>query len=312
MSTFCRLGVASCFRLFCAALSLIVTGVADADRPGDLSKEWLEAVRLEEEALTVQREEPQAAVRRYLEASRHFERAADELDGLPMALWRSARCAWLAGYAMADDDMEGRLNNFKRAEELATRGLERDPECAECMLWKFSAMGRRRTSVGVWKGIRQVAEMAALLDRAIALKPTHADSDWNSTLGNLYYASASFYRVVPEWFWLKWFLGARGDRARARVDIRAALALHPMRVDYQVELGSQLLCEGTTGAEKEAPLQAGREILERALLAEPQRRDDTRDLEAARIMLQEPARACGYTGDVWVEVSEADVRDAEF
>ena len=220
--------------LFCAAALFFVAGVIQAaagEPPTDLSAQWRAALQLEKEAVVVEREDPQAAVALYLAASGHLERIAQEPDAPPIALWRSARCAWLAGDALPLDDAEGRVKHFTRAEKLATRGLERDSQCAECMLWKFSSMGRLRTTVGVWQGIRQVPEMAALLDRAIALQPTYADNEWNSTLGNLYYTSAIFYRVLPDWFWLEWFLGVRGDKERALANIRTALELHPTRLD---------------------------------------------------------------------------------
>ena len=316
MNAFLRRGADGPARWLCAALfpvaAAAIPKTIGAEGSGELSSQWRAVLRLEAEAVALEREDPQAAVARYLEVSRRFERVANEPDGSPMALWRSARCAWLAADALPLDDTEGRVKNFTRAEELATRGLERDPECAECMLWKFSSMGRLRTTVGVWKGIRQAPQMAELLDSAIALQPTYSDNQWNSTLGNLYYSSAIFYRVLPDWFWLKWFLGVRGDKERALANIRAALALHPTRLDYEVELGSQLLCQGTSSRGNEERLQAGREILERALLAEPQTPDDTRDLEAARIMLRAPAKACGYTGDAWVEFSESEARDSGF
>ena len=313
MSAFRSYGAVRRARWLCAALFPLAAGAEaiGAPRSGALEAQWRSALQLEEEAVVIERDDPQAAAARYVAAARRFEGLAREGNGPPTALWRSARCAWLAGDALPRDAVEGRVRSFTRAKELAARGLERDPECAECMLWLFASMGRLRTTLGIWEGIGQVPEMAALLDRAIALQPTYSDNEWNSTLGNLYYSSAIFYRVLPDWFWLKWFLGVRGDKARALGNIRAALALHPTRLDYEIELGSQLLCWGTSSRGQETRLQAGREILERALLAEPQTRDETRHLEAARIMLREPAKACGYTGDAWVEISESEAREAE-
>jgi len=297
----------------CSVLIPAVSVLQASAAPGstEFSARWNRAVELEEQAVRIERKDPQAAANLYHAASLHFERVAGEPEAPPLALWRSARCAWLAADALPLDDTAGRVKGFTRAEELATLGLERDAECAECMLWKFSSMGRLRTTVGVWTGIRQVPEMAALLDRAIALHPTYADNEWNSTMGNLYYTSAIFYRVLPDWFWLKWFLGVRGDKERALADIRAAIALHPTRLDYELELGSQLLCQGASGWGKKDRLLAGRAVLERALLAQPQTRDDTRDIEAARIMLRTPAKSCGYTGDAWVEVSEFESLEGE-
>ena len=43
-----------------------------------------------------------------------------------------------------------------------------------------------------------------------------------------------------------WVLGVRGDKERALAHARTALALHPTRVDYRIEVGSQLLCLGSS------------------------------------------------------------------
>ena len=296
----------------CAVLlpAVALASAAAVEGAGDLDTQWREALQLETEAEALDYDEPEAAVVRYTAASQRFERVAGKADARPSALWRSARCAWLAGDSLPLEDAKGRVRSFTRAQDLALRGLERNPECAECMLWQFASMGRLRTTLGVWKGIRQVGDMAALLDRAIALQPTYADNEWNSTLGNLYYTSAIFYRVLPDWFWMKWFAGVRGDKDRALQDIHTALALHPTRFDYVIELGSQLLCQGASSWGKKDRLEAGREVLERALLAESKTRDDERDREAARIMLKTPAMACGYTGDTWVDLSEFEPQDS--
>ena len=170
------------------------------------------------------------------------------------------------------------------------------------MLWKFSNMGRIRTSSGgLTKRLREIRGMADLLDRGIALKPTYSDDESNSTLGNLYYSSAIFYRVLPDWFWLDWLLGVKGDKKRALSDIQSALEIHPERLDFRVELGSQLLCLGSR-KKNDKKLAEGRHVLGVASTFEPRTLDDERELEAAQIMLEHPAKACGYAGDTWVEV----------
>ena len=78
-----------------------------------------------------------------------------------------------------------------------------------------------------------VAPMAGLIDRGIALQPTSRDNEWNTTLGNLYYAASAFYRVAPDWPGVEWVIGTRGDKDRALDYIERAIAISPMRVDYQ-------------------------------------------------------------------------------
>jgi tetratricopeptide (TPR) repeat protein len=304
-----RLRVRLCVRLrgFSAVLALTASfaaanvGAADTDSTEAL---WSEAAVLEREAFGQEEADPAAAVANYRAAAGHFEQLAREGGGA-MAHWRGARCHWLVGELQPQAEVDIRAASFRRAEALATSGIEVDPECAECMLWKFAGMGRLRTTLGIWKGIREVPKMAKLLDRAIALQPSYADDASNSTLGNLYYSSAIFYRVLPDWFWLGWFLGVRGDKDRALADIHSALAIHPDRLDYRVELGSQLLCQGATRSRRKKQMEQRKEILENALLVVPESRDDRREQAAARVMLQSPEKSCGYTGDTWIQFDES-------
>jgi tetratricopeptide (TPR) repeat protein len=267
----------------------------------DLAGTWAEAESLERRARGLELERADQAVEAYLAAARLFETVLRERPDLVPACWRGARMFWMAGDTLPLDARQRRLEYFGRAEALARRGLDLDADCAECMLWLFSSMGRLRTTRGVWTGLRQLPEMAALLERGIALQPGSADDADNSTLGNLHYSSAIFYRILPDWFWLGWLLGVKGDKEKALGHIRAALALHPARLDYQVELGAQLLCLGTARDER-ARLASGAAALREALAREPRNQDETRELAAARIMLRAPDKSCGYSGDTWVEI----------
>jgi hypothetical protein len=148
--------------------------------------------------------------------------------------------------------------------------------------------------------------MAELLERGIALKPVHRDGPDNSTMGNLHYGSAIFYRVLPDWLWLRWLIGIRGDKERALDHARIALALHPMRLDYRVELGSQLVCLGASKSQRDR-LGEGLRLLRRLVEEAGEGLRDARQIRAAEIMLETPEKSCGYTGDSWVEIDAADV-----
>jgi len=288
-------------------LSFLATG-AFAESPDVQSREapspapWTVAREAERAAHDLADRDPVASVALYAEAARRY-RAARGPSRRGEPYWRAARCEWLAGEMLPPEDKEGRLAHFEAAEQLAQLGIEADPRCAECMLWKFSAIGRLRTTRGLMSGAQQASEMAELLDTAIELEPRHVDDEDNSTLGNLHYGSAIFYRVMPDWFWLEWILGVRGDKERALEHAKKALALHPRRIDFRVELGSQLLCMGTSRDDSQR-LEEGRRVMQQALQLEPNDERGRRELAAARIMVAEPAKSCGYTGDTWVEIDE--------
>ena len=134
------------------------------DRPR-LARLWIEARLLERDGFELEGEDPERAIQLYQGAAQLFEQVAHARPDLSAAYWRSARSYWMAGETLAIEAKERKGNYFERAEGLANRGIEVDPECAECMLWKFIAMGRLRTTRGLWIGVRQLPHMAELLDR---------------------------------------------------------------------------------------------------------------------------------------------------
>ena len=164
------------------------------------------------------------------------------------------------------------------------------------MLWKFIAMGRQATTVGIWSAARSAKEMSQLLETGIELQPTHRDEPGNSTLGNLYYSGAVFYRVVPDSWWVKLLIGVRGDLDHSLDYIRKAVALSQDRVDYRVELGAVLLCRGTQKHKPESVAE-GIEVLEAARKLKPYLSTDHLDLEHAGLLIASPDRACGYSRD---------------
>ena len=109
---------------------------------------WKKGVRVEREGRALELDDPRKAVEHYLEAARLFDEVARERPRLTQAYWRSARTFWAAGDALPLDAKDERIEYFEIAELRSTQGLEVDPDCAECMLWKFAAMGRLRTTRG--------------------------------------------------------------------------------------------------------------------------------------------------------------------
>jgi len=180
-----------------------------------------------------------------------------------------------------------------------------EPRCAECMFWLAAALGRITTTQGVIESARRAPVIAELLTRAIALRPTHRDGPDDTTLGNLYHFSAAFYRLVPEWVWLSWVLGVRGDKQRSVDFSRRAIAISPQRLDYQVELGAGLLCLGTDRGRGDL-VQEGVAVLRHSQTLAPFV-EARLDMTYAQALLEQPERACTYARDGWIEIDEGDV-----
>jgi len=278
---------------------------------GDLAQTWMEAVNLERTSWDLEVTDLDRSYDLATEAARRFEAVSEwlavattpDIEPYRHAYWRAARAHWLAAERRELAERGRRREHLSRAIEFADRGISVDPDCAACMLWKFNSMGRRQQIDGLFSGARNVRTMAQLLDRAIALQPTFREGERSSTLGNLHYVSAIFYRVLPDWFWLKWIIGVRGDKQRALEHARTAVALHESRVDYRIEVGSQLLCLGVTKNDPKRLVEA-HQVLAEASTMPPQNLHDEREIAAAHVMIAAPKKACSYAGAEWVDIDE--------
>jgi len=235
----------------------------------------------------------------FADSARLYEEVVGLAPDLAHVYWRIARNQSLAGARLPLADREGRLRAFGLAERWGARCAEVDPACAECLLYQFVGMSRAATTRGVLAAARSAAAMAALLDRALALRPTHADNDWNLELGNLYYAAGIFYRALPETALAEWTLGVRGDRRRSLEYLRRALATSPRRVDYHVELGAALLCLGAKTSDPQ-PTAEGISVLERVPDLPELQSTDPIDREHAGVLIGDPDAACGYGREDWI------------
>lgn len=238
---------------------------------------------------------------RLLESAAIYELIVGHVPEESYTYWRIARNYWRHGESLPLDEKDARLGYFELAETWAGRGISIDPECAACMLWKFVSMGRQATTRGLLSAVRDVREMDQLLTRGIALQPDHRDGAENSTLGNLYYAAAVFYRVVPDWWWLRLFVGVQGDKDRSLDYARRAVALSEKRVDYRVELGAVLLCVGTQRRDP-ARLSEGMAVLQTARSLDDYLSTDHLDKAHAVTLMASPAMACGYSRDGFIDV----------
>ena len=253
---------------------------------------WYEGLEAE------QREDLVAAAARY-------EHIAQALPQSAFIRWRIARNYWRYAERVPVDDKKQRLHYFELADEWAGQSLALDEKCGECVLWKLAAMGRIATTGNILKSMSLAPTIAEMIDRGIELRPQHTDNEKNSTLGNLYYAGSAFYRIVPDWFWVQWVIGVRGDRQRALGYIQKALEISSTRIDYQVEHGAVLLCIGDDESDP-VRIDEGRRVLRAAMREKLYfQSTDAVDIEHAQVLIDHPDRACGYSRDGWIDLSRA-------
>ena len=243
----------------------------------------------------------------FLESAREYEAVVIRAPEDSYTYWRISRNYWRHGEDLPVEASSERLVYFQLAGQWADRGLATNPDCAPCMLWKFVSLGRQATTRGLLSAVADAREMNRLLSRGIELQPSHRDNVGNSTLGNLYYAASVFYRIVPDWWWLRVFMGVRGDKAKSVRYARRAVEAAPVRVDYRIELGAALLCLGAV-ERAQASMKEGQEVLLAAIRLPDYLSTDTVDREHARVLLGAPEKACGYSRDGFIDVDALEER----
>jgi tetratricopeptide (TPR) repeat protein len=255
-----------------------------------LASLWVHGLRLEEELA-------------FVESSRVWEEVVQRVPQQSHTYWRIARNYLRQGQMMPEGQIEEQAKYYALTEEWSDRGLKVDARCGECYLYKFAGLGRRIFLGNIVAAARRASELAELLDRSIALQPQYRDNEWNSELGNLYYAAAAFYRVLPEWRWLKWVIGVRGDKQRALEYSRKANEISYGRVDYHLALGASLLCVGSDKKKKEL-VDEGLMLLNGVQNLPIRMETDERDRVIAQALAAQPERACGYTHHDWIDVDK--------
>ena len=66
-----------------------------------------------------------------------------------------------------------------------------------------------------------------------------------------------------------------------------------------------MIRHSATDERDEVRIAQGRAVLQRAMEIEDFQSTDTFDREHARIMIEEPKRACGYSRDSWIDLGRA-------
>jgi tetratricopeptide (TPR) repeat protein len=161
--------------------------------------------------------------------------------------WRLAR-AWLnLGDQAEDKGAKGDvlLSFFAKGEELAQKGIEADANNPLPYFWKSATAGRWGQVKGILNSLFKAKPMRDLLQKALVLKPDHADS---------YYVLGQLFEQVPGGI-------SFGDKdwavslGRKAVDLRAAQVRageeDEIYYDYYTELAKHLWKRNWSAAERQ-------------------------------------------------------------
>jgi tetratricopeptide (TPR) repeat protein len=226
----------------------------------------------------------------------------------PYIVWRLSRSYWVYAENLDINAKEERLKYFQIGLDWANKGIALNDKCAECYLFKFGNLGRISTTKGLMNSISAAKDLSETIQKAIDLKPQHQDTYFNDSLANAYYASGVFYRIIPDWFIIKWIAGVRGDKLKSLEHIKKAAEITPARIDYQVELGAIYLCLAEDkGMDEMRAL--GNQALEHALTMEQVMPTDPLDKNYAKGFLKDPSGACGFSRDGIVNLDKKQLDD---
>lgn len=247
----------------------------------------------------------------YAASIKILEQLQPQFPDAPYIMWRLARGYWVLAENLDINDKENRLKNFQIGLDWANKGIATNDKCAECYLFKFGNLGRISTTKGLMNSISAAKELSETIATAIALNPQHQDTYYNASLANAYYASGVFYRIIPDWFIIKWIAGVRGDKMLSLKHIKKAVEITPARVDYQVELGAIYLCLAEDkGMEEMRDL--GNAALKHAIAMKQVMPTDPLDKKYAAGFLKDPSGACGFSRDgiVKLDKKQLDKKDS--
>ncbi|MBW2290892.1 MAG: hypothetical protein JRG94_01120 [Deltaproteobacteria bacterium] len=230
-----------------------------------------------------------------------YQIIADRLGTSAYPYWRMARNYWHQHLNVPKTDKDQRIFYLELSDQMADRGLALDDQCTECMLWKYAALGRLPTIKGLLSAAGDAKTLANLLEQGIELSAKKGEDSSNTTLAEFYYASATFYRMVPDWFWLRWVVGVQGNKERAIDDARKAVSLAETHLEYQVELGATLLCFGEAKTKPERT-EEGLELLRRVEAYPLTPESDAMDQVFAQMLLESPGKACKFSRIGFIDV----------
>lgn len=252
---------------------------------------------------------------KYVESNRVLEEIIRLYPDKAEPYWRQARNNYDILEDIPREQKPGKdvlIEKYREVERLGSRCEELAPQDGNCYLWHSIGMGRRGTTQGVLNSLGEIDDMEGLLLKAIDLKPPYrAENGVANAMGDAYNAIGQFYRVVPDWRFLQWVFGAKGDIDKSVEYQRKAVEREPDRIEYIKEFGVSLVCRGRkTGSH--ADVEEGKKQLERIAGLPSIKPSDMIDKQHAKDLIADPDLACGYSRDAQQEVSrEAYDREQE-
>ncbi len=262
----------------------------------ELNKEW--KANKEQYADKVM---PEPVLKRQLEIIESIS-AKESLwqDGL----WMIADIAFqLGGSFSSEKDLPYARSIFVRGERAAEKCLQKQVDHPICELYLGAMTGKIASIDGIFTSLKKAKRVEKLWTDVTQSKYNYRFGEASSLQGNARYALGIFYRLIPDFFLMRWLFGVSGDIKKSVRYHREALALDPPNPCSKVMLAVSLLCAAKgdvkepEGQEGLKHLREARLLTAKSMVAKACQNDTTR-------LEQSPAQACGYETARQQETSE--------
>ncbi len=217
--------------------------------------------------------------------------------------WRKARNVYIRYEDLPREkkpDKDTLVKAYDEVIALSQKCMEKDPDDGNCYMWYCVGLGRKGTTEGTFASAMVAPDLEKNMLKGIELAPQYKSASGTAnTLGDLYQMAGQFYRIVPEWacaFPIRKVVGTCGDLEKSVEYNRKAAERDPNRIEYVKELGISLVCLGQK-RDDPAKVKEGLETLGKVESMKVIKKSDEVDKVHAKMLLQDPDLACGYSRD---------------
>jgi len=226
------------------------------------------------------------------------------IDGL----WMIADAAFQLGASYQDEkDLPFARSIFVRGQKSGEKCIERKADHPICQLFLGAMIGKIASIDGIFSSLKKAKLVEKLWMAVVNSKYNHRFSEDSTLQGSARYALGMFYRLVPDFFLMKWLFDVKGDINKSVQYHKEAIAIDSPNPCNKIMLAASLLCsvKGDTnskdGREGLKHLRETRQLTAKSMAARACQNDTTR-------LEKEPGKACGYETARQQETSEDDFK----
>jgi hypothetical protein len=229
-----------------------------------------------------------------IEADRRRQANPDD----PVLAWMTARFMFEIGEIKASTmSRKDRVDWYQRMMDMASEALEKHPEDAHLHFGYSVALGRWGTARGVLSSLRIAKELERSMLRTVRDKFAYRSIAGEEHLPcHGYLALSIFYRLVPDSWVVQLLAGTRGSLEKSVKYVERADRCAPGQIPIVKEMGVAKMCKAYTDGD-DALMASARADLRRIASLPGEMQTDHIDRIHAKILIEEPERACGYSRD---------------